>query len=299
MIYIALKGGLGNQMFQLAAAYNLATEKKTQLSVITDEFKKEESEIYTKRSFELASVFVLEDIEIAKKKDYAYLLKNDLTSRIKKKLFNGIAYFEPNLQYQPTIKKLGRNTYLNGYFQSEQYFKKHQQSIKALFSFRKNLNKKTEDIVKIIQQKRTLAIHVRRGDYVTKQNINAIHGNLPLAYYKKALKNFELDKYNICFFSDDILWVKEKFGYLDARELTFVDWNHHTDAWQDLYLMSQCDDFIIANSSFSWWGAWLSEKPDKKIIAPKNWFKDKNLNQFTGDLIPDEWKQISETEKSF
>ena len=132
-----------------------------------------------------------------------------------------------------------------------------------------------------------IALHVRRTDYI--QNAEN-HFNLPIEYYEAALKRFDANR-NVIVFSDDPLWCHDEALFADDRFII----SENEDNRVDLCLMSLCDDFIIANSTYSWWGAWLSSNKEKKVIAPVQWFgktgytKDHN----TKDLIPDDWIKIS------
>ncbi|MFK8037022.1 MAG: alpha-1,2-fucosyltransferase [Crocinitomicaceae bacterium] len=292
MIYIKIRGGLGNQMFQFAAAVALSKEKKTTIGIETSEFLKPDSNNYTSRVFELGDVFNLVDAQIVSKKSYNYLIEDNFFFKLKRKLFNGSVFYETNLAFDPTINKLSKNGYIEGYFQSEKYFLKYRESLLSLFTFSKKPSIKTTQTIAKINKTSSIAIHIRRGDYQKNREINNVHGVLPLSYYEDALKHFDLSESHLLFFSDDIDWVKESFNFLNQVNVTYVNWNTGKDSWQDLFLMSNCKHFIIANSSFSWWGAWLSTNENKTVICPKQWFADKNLNKNTSDLIPKRWIRI-------
>ena len=136
------------------------------------------------------------------------------------------------------------------------------------------------------------AIHVRRGDYVNNPEINAVHGSCNISYYEKGLSKLaergEIG--TVYIFSDDPKWVKENIRIDYPTQI--IDWNQGEDSWQDMCLMSKCENFIIANSSFSWWGAYLSSSEQKKVIAPVRWFSDETKNKQTADLIPASWLKI-------
>lgn len=185
-------------------------------------------------------------------------------------------YDEPSFTYQPL--PINDGILFNGYFQSEKYL--NREKILDLYSI-------DEDSFNYIKSKysniltNSISVHVRRGDYLIKQDRHPIQN---INYYNKALAEFtECD--NILVFSDDIKWCKENFI---GNKFTFIEGEAD---YIDLWLMSLCKHNIIANSSFSWWGAWLNQNSNKKIIAPKIWFgSNKKLN--TKDLIPQKWIQI-------
>ena len=175
---------------------------------------------------------------------------------------------------------------LQGYFQSEKYFKNIENEIREDFTFKKEVFDPCKEMVSSVDN--PIALHVRRTDYVAN---NTNHPLCTLNYYKAALKHFN-DERNVIVFSDDPEWCHQQQLFSDDRFII----SENTDNRVDLCLMSLCKDFIIANSSFSWWGAWLSSNKNKKVIAPVQWFgktgytKDHN----TKDLIPNEWTRISD-----
>ena len=175
---------------------------------------------------------------------------------------------------------------LQGYFQTEKYFKHIETEIREDFVFKNEILKPCREMISSVEN--PLALHVRRTDYISNSDN---HFNLPIEYYEASLQHFENDR-NVIIFSDDPEWCKSQKLFSDDRFMI----SENTDNRVDLCLMSLCNDFIIANSSYSWWGAWLSTNKNKKIIAPVQWFgktgytKDHN----TKDLIPDEWTRITD-----
>ena len=176
---------------------------------------------------------------------------------------------------------------LQGYFQTEKYFKHIEDEIRKDFTFRKEILDPCTEMMSGVED--PIALHIRRGDYITNSEN---HFNLPLEYYEAALGHFNDDR-NVIVFSDDTQWCYEQSLFEDDDRFIISE---NEDNRVDLCLMSLCSDFIIANSSYSWWGAWLSTNKDKKVIAPAQWFgktgytKDHN----TSDLIPDDWTIIND-----
>ena len=175
---------------------------------------------------------------------------------------------------------------LQGYFQTEKYFKHIEQEIREDFTFDTGVSTPCKEMISSVEN--PLALHVRRTDYI-KNSEN--HFNLPLAYYEAALKHFDNDR-NVIVFSDDPAWCLEQELFSDDRFIV----SENDDNRVDLCLMSMCNDFIIANSSYSWWGAWLSTNKDKKVIAPVQWFGKTGYtkNHDTKDLIPNDWIRIND-----
>jgi hypothetical protein len=175
---------------------------------------------------------------------------------------------------------------LQGYFQTEKYFKHIEQEIREDFTFKNEILKPCKEMISSVEN--PIALHIRRTDYIINSEN---HLNLSLEYYEAALNLFDSDR-NVIVFSDDPVWCQEQELFSNDRFMI----SENTDNRVDLCLMSLCDDFIIANSSYSWWGAWLSNNKNKKVIAPLQWFgktgytKDHN----TKDLIPDDWIRISD-----
>ena len=142
-----------------------------------------------------------------------------------------------------------------------------------------------------IKSANSIAIHIRRGDYINDVITSQYHGSCSLDYYLEAIKllTSENKDSTLVFFSDDSDWVKKELNDLPYSKI-IVGHNKDENSWKDMLLMSSCHHNIIANSSFSWWAAWLNENPEKKVIAPKEWFKTKDLDTLT--LLPEEWKKL-------
>ena len=174
---------------------------------------------------------------------------------------------------------------LQGYFQTEKYFKHIEDEIRKDFTFKSEILEPCKEMVEGVDN--PIALHVRRTDYVRNQ---ANHNVLSLEYYQAALEQFDSDR-NVIVFSDEPAWCMEQEIFSDDRFII----SENEDNRIDLCLMSLCNDFIIANSSFSWWGAWLSTNKDKKVIAPSQWFGKTGYTKDhdTKDLIPDDWIKIT------
>ena len=157
------------------------------------------------------------------------------------------------------------------------------------FTLKNEIHPKTQQYKQEIIATESVSLHVRHGDYVTNADTNSFHGVCSLDYYKNAVSKIKQEMPLPFFiFSDDIIWAKENLDFIG--NMTFIEYNGATPDHEEMYLMSLCQHNIIANSSFSWWGAWLNQNPNKIIIAPQNWFNDVSLD--TKDLIPNEWIRL-------
>jgi hypothetical protein len=188
------------------------------------------------------------------------------------------------------IKTLKPFVYFSGYWQTELYFEEIESVIKKTFEFNKKLiSIKNIETIKEINKVQSVSLHVRRGDYVSDPGAKLVHGGIcTIYYYKRAIQTIQsIVKGNIFFyiFTDDIEWVKNN---LISNKMIIVDWNRGDESWQDMMLMSRCKHNIIANSSFSWWGAWLNTNKEKIVIAPEKWFN--TMPAF--DIIPENWIRI-------
>lgn len=256
MITSVLQGGLGNQMFQMAAAWSLSKKIGTECF-----FDFGSSKIHTQGN--------------PSNKYKNNLFKNITDSRFD--ITNYKIYNEHRFSYNDL--PLRDNLILNGYFQSEKYFYEYKNQIKNLFFIDSNKLAETQKLInKTSGEKKTCSIHVRRGDYLQKPNF---HPTCDINYYKKAMSLMNADKYYIV--SDDLSWCKENFI---GNEFVFSPF---TDELDDLYLIMSCKNHIIANSSFSWWGAYLSDY--ESVISPKLWFGIQGP-QDTQDIYCHNWIKI-------
>lgn len=288
MITVILSGGLGNQMFQYAAGRALSLKSQTELSIDTYLLRKKTKA--TVRNFEL-KVF---DIDI--KNNNA--LRNALITKsffllnkyhLKNIIFSLFNVFRDKKaqDYDSRFESLGNKVTLFGYFQNEKYFKSIYDDLRKNFEFIVPIDNKNADISKKIISTNAISLHIRRGDYL---NPNTNLALLDLRYYKKSISYIKKQIAAPVFyiFSDDPDWVKINLDLSDC-EHTFIDWNTGANSFRDMQLMSLCQHNIIANSSFSWWGAWLNKNPEKIVIAPGTWYKNETSKDYPAGFIPEEW----------
>ena len=292
MIISNIIGGLGNQMFQYAAGRACSLRLGVPLKLDTRDF----SGYQLHQGFELDRLFNCH-AEIAADADLANILgwqgaklAQRLLRRPQFKYLRHKSYVvEPHFTYWSGISQLKDNKYLYGYWQSEKYFIEFADKIRADFTFKLPFSIKNAELAKHIAQVNAVSLHVRRGDYVNNPNTTAMHGVCSIEYYRLAIDYIFAHVYQPVFyiFSDDIAWVKEHIK-MDAM-CHYIDHNQGSESYNDMRLMSLCKHNIVANSSFSWWGAWLNENAEKIVIAPKQWF---SKPADTSDLIPASWIRV-------
>jgi hypothetical protein len=205
-----------------------------------------------------------------------------------KKIFNSSIFTEKSHCYDPKLISLKGNVFLKGYWQSYRYFQAYQNQIKKDFEFLNLPNKTNQALLKKIHTTESVAVHVRRGDYANHSATNAYHGLTPKSYYQQAYKLIakKITHPTFYFFSDDPEWVR---NHLQIKAKAYYIGHNQECPHEDLRLMSACKHQIIANSSFSWWGAWLNQNPRKIVINPKKW---NNVIRSTADLIPKSWIKL-------
>lgn len=278
MITVSLIGGLGNQMFQYAAARALAERNNTNVILDLSWFDQDFDANTTARHYEL-SCFAL-DASVHK---YTGTAREKLQRRLAKQ------YTEPHFHYDENFEKLPKNTVMNGYFQSEKYFSEIREVLLQDFSWMKKPVGKNKELLDLIQKdSSSISVHVRRGDYVSNENAAKFHGLTGVEYYRAAIRQIlkQVKKPKLYVFSDDPDWCEQNLKF--KQPTTYI--SHNSEGSEDMRLMKVCKHNIIANSSFSWWGAWLNTNPDKIVIAPKQWFSHSESN--TKDVIPESWVQL-------
>lgn len=301
MIIIRLMGGLGNQMFQYAFAYVLSKKNKSLVKIDTTllDDRLSPHEIVTHRELLLNKVFNV-SLDFASKNDIEYFngkTYNNLIGKSFNKIRQAIRspslVIEENRGFNPRYLNLKDDTCLVGSFQSEKYFYSDSQAIKNVFKFKYPIMDISHELVDSLKSENSVAIHFRRGDYVTSPLYSKKIGALALSYYIKAI-DFIIEKVDnpvFYVFSDDINWCKENLK-VDHLSFYFVN-DEHAGIYASNYLqlLTKCKYYIISNSTFSWWGAWLSENNSNKIVvAPEQWFIEESLNDI--DIVPENWIKL-------
>lgn len=293
MIVARLMGGLGNQMFQYAAGKSLA--ERLHVPLLLDRGfldHKPANAGYTLRDYEL-DVFNIE-AGIADTKLVTGMRKTldsrsfRRASRIFPFLFSSPVFFETEKTYMKTFEQLKDPAYLEGYWQSEKYFLPIAKRLREKdFTPVAPVSGLNAELLGQIKNSNAASIHVRRGDYVHNESSNKFHGTCSIDYYERSAKMLaeKTGVENFFVFSDEPDWVKANIVL--PYSTTFISHNHGRESYWDIHLMRHCRHHIIANSSFSWWGAWLNVSPGKTVIAPKNWFNDPSAS--INEIIPEGW----------
>lgn len=289
MIYVQIKAGLGNQMFEYAFGRALSLETNRPLSLDLSWYGNTAKK-------DTPRLFLLDKYNIQAKLATTEELLNFNTPV--KKLFRKISRrlkYKKDFIFNPSEMK-SSTSYFEGHWANEKYFKKFQDVIRNDLSLKNPLTPLSQQISEAIESNKsngmtTVSIHVRRGDCVTNTHAASFQGTIDTSYYDKSYdvlsQKFGSKKIMLYIFSDDINWARE--NVLVSKNATYVSKPEIPD-YEELVLMSQCDHQIIANSSFSWWAAWLNPKNDKIVIAPKQWLKDTSFD--TSDVCTPSWIRI-------
>jgi len=276
-IITKIYGGLGNQMFQYACGKAVAYRLNTQLYIDLSWYKKG-NRIYMLNAFPNLKCSVYSKVK-------SILIKILRRMGIKKEYFIN----EPYYSFWKGIEEIKSTVFMSGYWQNEKYFSDISQIVKQEFMFPEFDCIEAKNIEKTIKEAAcSVSVHVRRGDYIENQEVNSFHGLCSQDYYKKAVKII-VDKNNgkvipeLYIFSDDPDWVKDNFDNCGLTSVVVDIRDHKNKPFHDMHLMSLCQNHIIANSSFSWWGAWLSSGSGI-VVAPKYWFVEEKMKEYNPSL---------------
>ncbi|TKC02910.1 alpha-1,2-fucosyltransferase [Pedobacter frigoris] len=285
MKIVRFLGGLGNQMFQYA--FYKALQKR---------FPNVKADLQGFHDYGLHNGFELEDIfdihvseaSLFKSKLYQVQHKKWIYRKLRRIMNLKKAYQEESnlFGFDPQVLTNPKPAYYWGYWQNIAYFQDISKALKTDFEFKNPLDDKNQQALNRIQNSNSVSIHIRRGDYLTDPLLG---GLCSLKYYQSAIAYIQskVDSPRYFIFSNDIAWCQEN---LKITNCEFISWNNNSSSYIDMQLMSQCKHNIIANSSFSWWGAWLNQNQNNIVICPKKWVNDVNLD--TSGLIPQTWLSI-------
>jgi len=292
MIIVNVIGGLGNQMFQYAAGRALALARGETLYLDAAGLGGDSG-----RHFDLLRIFSCV-AEIASPGLVRHVLGWQAMPVVKRILaraeFAAVRarsyVVEPHFHYWPGIRDVPPTVYLHGYWQSEKYFSDAIARLRVEFSFTQPLSEANAALAERINCCAAVSLHVRRGDYVSNPMMRAVHGVCSVDYYRSAVRLIaeRIDAPEFFVFSDDIAWVRQNLDI--GFPCNYIGHNRGKESHNDMRLMSLCRHHIIANSSFSWWGAWLAASTSGIVIAPKHWFQDAPHD--TSDLIRERWIRI-------
>jgi len=285
-----LKGGIGNQMFQYAAAFALANKHNTKLKLdinyLLDKSKRYFR--YTPRDYALDVFNIQADIATAKEVAQFTVprIGNKYFYHFKKRIFkNHNVFVDASLKSQEDFFNLPEDAYLDGYWQVESYIKQARKYLLKEFSFKEPLPQYCADIYRIIKNSNSVCVVFRRGDYIGHPELDIT----TLDYYHAAINHFQDMKQHCRYFvfSDDIPWCKNNFTPKNVT-IEIVDQIYTgPKAQYYLQLMLACKKYIIPNSTYPWWAAWLNDDPEKVVIAPKKWYKSQPVD--VNDILPRDW----------
>jgi len=285
-VILKFNGGLGNQMFQWAFARMLEITSDVNVFFEMSYFSKGYARPYQLDIFNIEANFV-EDIKTKFKLSILWFFREFL----RRKRVLGLTFFsERQFNFDPTIGKIANNTYIEGFFQSEKYFKSIKEELREDFKFILPMDEENVSLSQRMVAGNSVSLHIRRGDYVQKQRYSDTYATCSLDYYRRGVEYIaqRFEEPTLFIFSDDIPWAR---GHLKLPyKCIYVSHNTGKKSYEDMRLMSFCKHNIIANSSFSWWGAWLNKNENKIVIAPQKWFNDDEIIQT--DVIPEEWVRL-------
>ena len=289
MKIVKILGGLGNQMFQYALYLSLR-ERFPEEQVMIDISCFRNYPLHN--GFEVDKIFALNAL-VASWRDIlkvAYPYPNYRFWQVGKYILprrKTMCVERKDFTLDTTALMRQGNCYYDGYWQHEEYFYDVKDAVFRAFSFPEMTDKQNKGIAAQFQSADSVSLHVRRGDYI---NHPLFRGICDLDYYKRAIRYMEntVNPQLYCIFSNDIDWCESNLGdLLSGKEVIYVDWNKGADSYVDMQLMGMCRHNIIANSSFSWWGAWLNRNPQKVVVSPNKW-----LNIESESPIPRSWIKV-------
>lgn len=291
MIIVKLNGGLGNQMFQYAAGRRLASIHGVPLKLDISAFETYKLHKYGLGSFNIAGEFA------SPREISGFRYSPTLAGKaavLFSRLFGparAVAHIrEKHFHFDPAVLGAGPDSCLDGYWQSEKYFKDVEAVIRRDLSFKQEPDAANCDAVLQVTGCTAVSVHIRRGDYVSDPDANSMHGTASIEYYREAMELVAAKSPGARFFvfTDEPDWVGKNMAF--PCPVTIFTHNNADKNYEDLRLMSLCRHHITANSSFSWWGAWLNAAPGRIVIAPKKWFNDGTFD--TRDLVPEGWLRL-------
>ncbi len=295
MIIVRLNGGLGNQLFQYAAAFALARKNGSALKIDLSAFDFQRGSNDTIRAPDILQFSVTAPVASVAEADAQ---RNPLgivsrgTRFVRQRILK-----QYHSDWHPEILSLKGAIYLEGYFQCEKYFIDELNPLLLELSLRPSFAAELELLRQRIDSlSNPVSLHVRRGDYVSDRRISALHNICTADYYHRALAELKgrVGEFNLVVFSDDVTWVKENLA-LDNKSL-YISGKQTSSggilsAPQELFLMSRCKHHIISNSTFSWWGAYLNRRSDKIVVAPGLWNRSKIDSHM--NILPPSWLRLS------
>lgn len=292
VIIVKIWEGLGNQLFQYAFAKSLQMESNEKVYLDFCSFGRdggcEKPELFRNQGI---TQFRISLDEYKRVNDYYFFLNgNNRINRSIKYLSEHACfpykYFqEDTVAFKPELLCIKGNYYVHGWFQNEKYFKKYEEIIRKEFKLKQKI-KIGKELKEVLACPDTVSIHIRRGDFKKGANV------LDLKYYERAVEYIShvIENPLLCIFSDEVEWVKSNMNF--KGRCYYINENRALRDYEELIVMSHCKHNIIANSTFSWWGAWLNNNYNKIVIGPRKWFLDNRVRNVGINIMPDNWIKI-------
>jgi hypothetical protein len=291
-VIVKLQGGLGNQLFQYVAGRQLALLRNTEFKIDATLY-----ETYEYHAYSLAPFNVIENF--ATKEEVASVQKYKRRSGrwwypYNKLIANPKRYFsEKRFDFDPDVFTLPDGVYLDGYWQTEKYFTSIEEIVRKELTLKVPLSLTSLELLEQMKATNSVSLHVRRGLYVSHPVFSAQHGSCSSDYYDPAIDHMsaQVKDPHFFIFSDDKEWAKENIR--PNYPCTYIEHTTAATDYEDIILMSNCKHHILANSTFSWWGAWLNTSKEKIVIGPKEWFRGAKAKKYTTvDLLPPTWIRL-------
>ncbi|HNX75894.1 MAG TPA: alpha-1,2-fucosyltransferase [Candidatus Rifleibacterium sp.] len=298
MVIVQIIGGLGNQMFQYALGKHLSLKTGAELKLDNTQFSWYKLHNYSLHHFNILQPFA----SLAEINRLRYGVQNHLMARFIESL-NRAGRFcagknlvqprtclrEERMEFDQNVLQASDGVYLEGYWQSEKYFSEIRSVLLQDFAIVTPSDTANSAMLELIRTSNSVSLHVRRGDYANNSRTQQIYGCCGMEYYQAAIRSIQarIEDARFFIFSDDPDWAEEN---LPIPGSTVVRGNDASKNYEDLRLMNACRHNITANSSFSWWGAWLNQNPQKIVIAPSRWALSSKLN--SSDIVPASWERI-------
>jgi Glycosyl transferase family 11 len=289
MIVARIDGGLGNQMFQYAYGRYLADKHRSELVLDLRSFKHQPPHGFMLDRFQVGATLI--DTTVIKRMPRAYqdvlsrswlpdFLRSTSLRRIKERPFG----------FHEKYLRAGDDSYLVGYWQSEKFFPGQRDALLQEFQLRFPVGTDTKRVVEQMHGVRSIALHIRRGDYVTNPEAARIYESIGVDYYRRCLELWaeQYEGVEVFIFSNDLAWCRKRF--MLPWKTHFVDHVAGRDAHEDLIMLSHSQAVAIANSTFSWWAAYLNQRVEKRVFAPSHWFRPNTLD--ASNIYPSDWQVI-------
>ncbi len=300
MIITKINGGLGNQMFQYALGRHLSLHLKTELMFDTSALGVDWGHNHTVRYYGLDNFSINGKIADTKDIKGFKILSSDSRNLFKRAMREASRYIvsrrpiskrkyvlEPHFYFSPEIFNIKDGAYLEGFWQSEKYFKDIRETLLTDFKLKDGFSPAGASFAQEMANTESVALHIRRGDAVHNPRGHSFHGFCPNEYYEQGVEEIAKKKgknLTIFIFSDEIAWVKENLKL--PYPTRYVSAPNMKD-YEELILISKAKHQVISNSTYSWWGAWLNNNPEKIVVAPKKFFANPSLD--TRDIYPQSW----------